>query len=125
MRVSSRSRWRAREARHPSAISSASWFAAVTRLYIQHIGDRATGKRISVHERKMGVMAAVGAALDAGLPAVLGGRYRISRRIGQGSLAQVVEALDETSGATVALKILYPNLACNPTIAERFKREAQ
>jgi hypothetical protein len=73
----------------------------------------------------MGVMAAVGAALDAGLPAVLGGRYRISRRIGQGSLAQVVEALDETSGATVALKILYPNLACNPTIAERFKREAQ
>jgi hypothetical protein len=67
---------------------------------------------------------AVGAALDAGLPAVLGGRYRITGRIGQGSIAQVVEAHDERSGATVALKILYANLAANASIADRFRREA-
>jgi hypothetical protein len=68
---------------------------------------------------------ALGAALDAGLPAVLGGRYRLTRRIGQGSIAQVLEAVDEVGGGTVALKILYPNLAANPAVADRFKREAQ
>ena len=62
-------------------------------------------------------------ALD--VPARLAGRYRVLRPIGQGSIAQVVEAHDEERGATVALKILYPNLFSNQVIADRFRREAQ
>jgi len=61
-------------------------------------------------------------ALD--LPARLAGRYRVLRPIGQGSIAQVVEAHDEERGATVAIKILYPNLFSNQVIADRFRREA-
>jgi serine/threonine-protein kinase len=61
-------------------------------------------------------------ALD--LPARLAGRYRVLRPIGQGSIAQVVEAHDETRDASVALKILYPNLFSNQVIADRFRREA-
>jgi len=68
---------------------------------------------------------AVGASFAPDLPAVLAGRYRIVRAIGQGSIARVVEARDETRGATVALKILYPNLVSNQVIADRFRREAQ
>jgi hypothetical protein len=56
---------------------------------------------------------------------MLGGRYRVGRRIGQGSIAQVVEARDERTGAIVALKILYPNLHANQVIADRFRREAE
>jgi tRNA A-37 threonylcarbamoyl transferase component Bud32 len=64
-------------------------------------------------------------APDLDLPALLGGRYRVTRRIGQGSIAQVVAAHDEVSGGEVALKILYRNLRSNQVVADRFRREVQ
>jgi tRNA A-37 threonylcarbamoyl transferase component Bud32/ribosomal protein L37E len=67
---------------------------------------------------------ALSAATALDLPARLAGRYRILRPIGQGSIAQVVEARDDERDATVALKILYPNLFSNQVIADRFRREA-
>jgi serine/threonine protein kinase len=65
------------------------------------------------------------AAPDLDLPPLLGGRYRITRRLGQGSIAQVVAARDEHSGAEVALKVLYRNLRSNEVVTGRFKREVQ
>jgi serine/threonine protein kinase len=64
-------------------------------------------------------------APDLDLPALLGGRYRVTRRLGQGSIAQVVAARDELGGAEVALKILYRNLRSNDVVADRFRREVQ
>lgn len=52
---------------------------------------------------------------------VLGDRYAIDREIGRGGAARVYLATDST-GATVALKILHPQLAVSVT-ADRFLRE--
>ncbi len=51
--------------------------------------------------------------------------YRIKQKIGSGGMATVYEAIDEHTGTTVALKILHPHLADQPTYVERFSREAQ
>jgi hypothetical protein len=59
------------------------------------------------------------------LPPVIGGRYRIGRPLGQGSIAQVVEAIDVAQGTTVALKILYASLRAHHVVADRFRREVQ
>ena len=64
-------------------------------------------------------------APDLDLPALLCGRYRVTRRLGQGSIAQVVAARDEESGVELALKILYRNLRNNEVVADRFRREVQ
>ena len=55
---------------------------------------------------------------------VLAGRYRLERRIGQGGMAEVWVALDEQLDRRVAVKWLRPNLATDPIVAERFRREA-
>lgn len=55
---------------------------------------------------------------------LLAGRYRLERRIGQGGMAEVWVALDEQLGRRVAVKWLKPNLATDPVVAERFRREA-
>jgi hypothetical protein len=63
--------------------------------------------------------------LASALPPLLAGRYRVGRRLGQGSIAQVVEARDEAAGNDVALKVLYSNLRQNEAVADRFRREVQ
>jgi serine/threonine protein kinase len=55
---------------------------------------------------------------------VLAGRYRLERRIGQGGMAEVWVAIDEQLDRRVAVKWLRPNLATDPVVAERFRREA-
>jgi serine/threonine protein kinase len=57
-------------------------------------------------------------------PTLLAGRYRLERRIGQGGMAEVWVALDEQLDRRVAVKWLKPNLATDPVVAERFRREA-
>jgi serine/threonine protein kinase len=53
------------------------------------------------------------------------GKYRIVAHIATGGMGAVYKAEDEERGQIVALKILSPDLANNPNLVERFKREAR
>jgi serine/threonine protein kinase len=52
------------------------------------------------------------------------GRYRLLAHIATGGMGIIYKARDEETGEAVALKILLPALAQNPTTLERFRREA-
>lgn len=52
------------------------------------------------------------------------GRYRVSSLLGRGGMAAVYRAHDTLLRRDVALKILYPQYGDDPTLMERFKREA-
>jgi eukaryotic-like serine/threonine-protein kinase len=56
---------------------------------------------------------------------VLGGRYRLEAGIGTGGMAQVFRGQDTTLDRQVAIKILAPQFARDPSFVERFRREAQ
>ncbi|MCL2137788.1 MAG: protein kinase, partial [Coriobacteriia bacterium] len=56
---------------------------------------------------------------------LFGNRYRIIERIGIGGMAEVFRATDEVLGRTVAVKLMLPQYAADPTFAARFKQEAQ
>jgi serine/threonine-protein kinase len=58
-------------------------------------------------------------------PVVLGGRYEIHRRIARGGMAEVFLARDQALDRPVAVKILFPEFATDPSFVERFRREAQ
>ena len=55
----------------------------------------------------------------------LGDRYLIGEVIGRGGMAEVHEGKDLRLGRRVAIKILRPDLAKDPTFQARFRREAQ
>ena len=55
---------------------------------------------------------------------LLAGRYQLERRIGQGGMAEVWVATDVDLDRKVAVKWLKSNLAADPVVAERFRREA-
>lgn len=52
------------------------------------------------------------------------GRYLLDRRIGRGGMAEVWSATDTELDRKVAVKWLKSNLAGDPIVAERFRREA-
>jgi hypothetical protein len=54
-----------------------------------------------------------------------GGRYRVERTVGQGGMAAVYLAHDEELDRPVAVKILAAHLGDDPTLRERFLREAR
>ena len=56
---------------------------------------------------------------------VLGGRYLLQDKIGAGGMATVYRAHDQVLDRTVAIKIMLPQYANDPTFAARFKQEAQ
>ncbi len=56
---------------------------------------------------------------------MLGDRYEIGAVIGRGGMAEVHEGRDVRLGRRVAIKILRPDLAKDPTFQARFRREAQ
>jgi serine/threonine-protein kinase len=56
---------------------------------------------------------------------LLGGRYEVGAPIGQGGMAEVFRGRDTRLGRDVAVKILRPELAGDPTFLARFRREAQ
>jgi len=56
---------------------------------------------------------------------ILGGRYRITEKIGSGGMADVYKAIDETLGRTVAVKVMHSKYASDESFTARFKQEAQ
>ncbi|MDZ4169721.1 MAG: Stk1 family PASTA domain-containing Ser/Thr kinase [Coriobacteriia bacterium] len=56
---------------------------------------------------------------------IFGRRYRATEKIGSGGMAEVYKAVDETLGRTVAVKIMHPRYASDPTFTARFRQEAQ
>lgn len=56
---------------------------------------------------------------------MLGDRYQVGGVIGRGGMAEVHEGRDLRLGRRVAIKILRPDLAKDPSFQARFRREAQ
>ena len=56
---------------------------------------------------------------------LLGGRYELGGTLGSGGMAEVYAGRDTRLGRDVAVKILRPELAADPTFIARFRREAQ
>jgi eukaryotic-like serine/threonine-protein kinase len=53
------------------------------------------------------------------------GKYRVERKLGEGGMASVYAATQLHLNERVALKVLLPALAGDPTVVERFMREAR
>lgn len=70
-----------------------------------------------------------GAALvemqDPRIGSTIAGRYVIEDVVGEGGMATVYRAKHRVSDRHVAIKIMNPELAKNPVIQERFRREAK
>ncbi len=58
-------------------------------------------------------------------PRIFNGRYELHRRIGRGGMAEVHLARDQLLDRPVAVKVLFPEFATDPSFVERFRREAQ
>ena len=56
---------------------------------------------------------------------LIGGRYRLEGTIASGGMADVWRATDTMLHRQVAVKLLKPAVANDPTVAERFRREAR
>ena len=54
---------------------------------------------------------------------VLGGRYEILKKLGEGGMGAVYKAKDIEVDRLVALKVIRPDLAASPEILQRFKQE--
>ena len=61
---------------------------------------------------------------ETGTP-LLGGRYEVGERVGRGGMADVHRGTDVRLGRDVAIKLLRPDLARDPSFQGRFRREAQ
>src|SRR3954452_6141146 len=64
-------------------------------------------------------------AADADLAGQTLGDFHVLRRLGQGGMGQVYLAEQISLKRKVALKILRPAVALNPTARQRFKQEAE
>src|SRR5690606_37084768 len=56
---------------------------------------------------------------------ILGGQYRVVKRIGAGGMGSVYRAEEPAMGREVAIKILHPNLKGRADLVSRFRREAR
>jgi serine/threonine protein kinase len=55
---------------------------------------------------------------------VLQGRFRVASFVREGGMAQVFCGRDEVKGEHVAIKVVHPELAADPSVVARFLREA-
>lgn len=51
-------------------------------------------------------------------------RYKLIERVGLGGMAEVYRAEDKVLGRTVAVKVMLPQYAADPTFTKRFRQEA-
>ena len=56
---------------------------------------------------------------------IFSGRYELYRRIARGGMAEVFLGRDKLLDRPVAIKVLFPEYATDPSFVERFRREAQ
>src|SRR5579862_9604679 len=72
-----------------------------------------------------GATVAVGGPAGPALsePQVLGSRYEILKKLGEGGMGAVYKAKDIVVDRLVALKVIRPDLAANREILQRFKQE--
>src|SRR5262249_13585188 len=66
--------------------------------------------------------------MPAHMAALIGktlGPYEIAAALGAGGMGEVYRAKDTRLGREVAIKVMPPNLASDPTFKERFDREAR
>lgn len=61
----------------------------------------------------------------AGVGTVLGGKYRLVRKLGEGGMGIVYEAEHMDLGKRLAVKLLQPTYASNRDILKRFQQEAR
>jgi serine/threonine protein kinase/WD40 repeat protein len=86
-----------------------------TLVAIEEVGPLGEGEAISSARKVPG---------DSKIPEHLG-EYRIVREVAHGGMGVVYEAVQESLGRHVALKVLPFHAALSPTYLERFRREAQ
>lgn len=67
----------------------------------------------------------MGLDLSGAAGEVIGGKYRIERKLGEGGMGVVFAATHLVLDQPVALKLLRAEVASHPDIAERFQREAR
>ncbi|HEX7097429.1 MAG TPA: protein kinase, partial [Acidimicrobiales bacterium] len=63
--------------------------------------------------------------MSAPTPTVYNGRYELHRLLARGGMAEVFLAHDQLLDRPVAVKVLFPEYASDPSFVERFRREAQ
>ena len=63
--------------------------------------------------------------MSLGDTAVFNDRYEIQQRLGRGGMADVFLARDRLLDRRVAVKVLFPEFATDPSFVARFRREAQ
>lgn len=63
--------------------------------------------------------------MSVGPGSLLAGRYRIQSGIAVGGMGEVWRAVDDVVGRPVAVKVLKPQYAADPTFLTRFRREAR
>src|SRR4051812_14327359 len=54
----------------------------------------------------------------------LKGKYRITARLGEGSMGTVYRGVEEGTNRDVAIKVMHPGLMREPGMLTRFRREA-
>jgi serine/threonine protein kinase len=55
----------------------------------------------------------------------IGGKYEVQRLLGEGGMGQVFEARNLNTGRRVAIKVLLPEFTRDPSVVQRFLREAR